>query len=111
MWVWVSVLRGNLWRGRGGGRERGPGREGGRETNNISVSFSRQCIYNPKYHALFQGRLPIKWLAIEALFDRVYTAQSDVWAFGILLWEIVTLGMCILQHLFSQMFILYVFFK
>lgn len=26
----------------------------------------------------FQGRLPVKWMAPEALFDRVYTHQSDV---------------------------------
>lgn len=25
-----------------------------------------------------QGRLPVKWMAPEALFDRVYTHQSDV---------------------------------
>lgn len=26
----------------------------------------------------YQGRLPVKWMALEALFDRVYTTQSDV---------------------------------
>ncbi|XP_067037569.1 fibroblast growth factor receptor 2-like isoform X3 [Acropora muricata] len=44
------------------------------------------------YRKTTKGRLPIKWLAIEALFDRVYTIQSDVWAFGVLLWEIFTFG-------------------
>lgn len=50
-------------------------------------------IYSGDYYR--QGcasKLPVKWLALESLADNVYTVYSDVWAFGITLWEIVTLG-------------------
>ncbi|XP_046850988.1 fibroblast growth factor receptor 4-like isoform X2 [Xenia sp. Carnegie-2017] len=44
------------------------------------------------YRKTTDGRLPVKWMALEALFDRVYTSQSDVWSFGVVVWEIVTFG-------------------
>ncbi|XP_074844521.1 tyrosine-protein kinase Mer [Carettochelys insculpta] len=51
-------------------------------------------IYSGDYYR--QGRIakmPVKWIAIESLADRVYTVKSDVWAFGITMWEIATRGM------------------
>lgn len=44
------------------------------------------------YRKCTDGRLPVKWMAMEALFDRIYTTQSDIWSYGILTWEIVTFG-------------------
>lgn len=50
-------------------------------------------IYSGDYYR--QGsvsKLPVKWIALESLADNVYTSQSDVWAFGVTMWEVMTRG-------------------
>jgi L1 cell adhesion molecule len=38
------------------------------------------------------GKMPIKWLALECIRHRIFTSKSDVWAFGVTIWELLTYG-------------------
>uniref|UniRef100_A0A8C4Q054 receptor protein-tyrosine kinase n=1 Tax=Eptatretus burgeri TaxID=7764 RepID=A0A8C4Q054_EPTBU len=50
-------------------------------------------IYSGDYYRQGQvTRMPVKWLALECMTDHLYTAKSDVWAFGVTMWEIVMRG-------------------
>lgn len=38
------------------------------------------------------GKWPIKWLALECIRHRTFTTKTDVWAFGVTIWELLTFG-------------------
>jgi tRNA A-37 threonylcarbamoyl transferase component Bud32 len=44
------------------------------------------------YRAMSQAQLPLRWMAPESIVDRVWTTRSDVWSFGIMIWEAAALG-------------------
>jgi len=53
----------------------------------LSRSLTEQCYYKAT-----RGKLPIKWMAPESINFRRFTTASDVWMFGVCMWEIMMFG-------------------
>ncbi|XP_018549395.1 tyrosine-protein kinase receptor TYRO3 isoform X1 [Lates calcarifer] len=54
--------------------------------------LSKKIYSSNYYRQKLAIRVPIKWLAVESLSESVYTTKSDVWSFGVTMWEIVSRG-------------------
>ncbi|XP_063057403.1 mast/stem cell growth factor receptor kita isoform X2 [Engraulis encrasicolus] len=64
----------------------------GRVAKICDFGLARDITTDCNYIVKGNARLPVKWMSPESIFDCVYTFESDVWSYGILLWEIFSLG-------------------
>jgi hypothetical protein len=65
------------------------------ENLNIKIGdfgLAREVKQFDLYKMEHPTQLAVKWLALESLLYYIFTEKSDVWSFGIILWELVTLG-------------------
>ncbi|XP_022106392.1 tyrosine kinase receptor Cad96Ca-like [Acanthaster planci] len=54
--------------------------------------LTRDVTRTGQYKQTSENAVPFRWMALECLCHNTYTTKSDVWSFGVLLWELVTLG-------------------
>ncbi len=54
--------------------------------------LARHLDVNEYEYKAKEGKVPVKWLALECIQRRIFTHKSDVWAFGVTVWELLTYG-------------------
>uniref|UniRef100_A0A674P2H3 receptor protein-tyrosine kinase n=1 Tax=Takifugu rubripes TaxID=31033 RepID=A0A674P2H3_TAKRU len=54
--------------------------------------FLTESSSDPTYTSSLGGKIPIRWTAPEAIAYRKFTSASDVWSYGIVMWEVMSYG-------------------
>eukprot|EP01126_Amoeba_proteus_P027249 TRINITY_DN2705_c0_g2_i17.p1 TRINITY_DN2705_c0_g2~~TRINITY_DN2705_c0_g2_i17.p1 ORF type:complete len:190 (-),score=35.70 TRINITY_DN2705_c0_g2_i17:100-669(-) len=54
--------------------------------------LSRVIPQDEEYNSTGMHLLPLKWMAPESLKNQIFTRMTDIWSFGITVWEIITKG-------------------
>uniref|UniRef100_A0A8L0DSM9 Ephrin type-B receptor 3 n=1 Tax=Oncorhynchus mykiss TaxID=8022 RepID=A0A8L0DSM9_ONCMY len=54
--------------------------------------FLEDDATDPTYTSSLGGKIPIRWTAPEAIAYRKFTSASDVWSYGIVMWEVMSYG-------------------
>uniref|UniRef100_A0AAA9TNR0 Protein tyrosine kinase 7 (inactive) n=1 Tax=Bos taurus TaxID=9913 RepID=A0AAA9TNR0_BOVIN len=58
----------------------------------VSALGLSKDVYNSEYYHFRQAWVPLRWMPPEAILEGDFSTKSDVWAFGVLMWEVFTHG-------------------
>lgn len=70
--------------------------------------LTRDIYENSYYKSDLTKQLPIRWMAPESFEKQVFNEKTDVWSYGVTLWEIMTLGVEPYAGVESSNFLLYI---